>query len=145
MKARKAGERWILRFETGDALIAAMAEFCQGKKISAGSFTGIGSCSGAELGFFDPKKKKYSFKTFRGPREIASLIGNVSLMDGRPFVHAHAVLAGRDYRAVAGHLREAEILAAGEVVLTMLPGKLVRKRDAASGTFKLAGGNHLRA
>ena len=58
-------------------------------------------------------------------------------MDGRPFVHAHAILGGRDFRAVAGHLREAEILAAGEVVLTVLPGKIVRKRDEKSGTNQL--------
>ena len=138
MKARKAGDRWILRFETGDALIASIADFCRRRRIGAGVFSGIGSCRRAELGFFDPKTKKYAFKTFRGAREIAALIGNISLMDGRPFVHAHAVLAGRDYRAVAGHLREADILAAGEVVLTVLPGKLVRKRDEGSGTIPLA-------
>ena len=137
MKARKAGEHWILRFETGDALIASIAEFCRHSGIGAGAFSGIGSCRLAELGFFDPKTKKYAFKTFRGAREIAALNGNISLMDGRPFVHAHAVLAGRDCRAVAGHLRETEVLAACEVVLTVLPGKLVRRSDPASGTNKL--------
>lgn len=137
MTYRRAGNRYVLRFETGDLLIASLAQFCGKHGVGAGTFAGIGSCRRTELGFFDPKTKKYAFKIYRGAREIAALNGNISLMDGRPFVHAHAVLAGRDYRAVAGHLREAEILAAGEVVLTVLPGKLVRERDAASGTNKL--------
>jgi predicted DNA-binding protein with PD1-like motif len=137
MKSRSAGGVTVLRFETGDRLVASLEEFCRSRKIRAGTFTGIGSCRLAELGFFDPKRKKYAFKSFRGPREIAALAGNISLMDGRPFVHAHAVLAGRDFRAIAGHLREAEILAAGEVVLTVLPGKIVRKRDEKSGTSPL--------
>ena len=137
MRSRKAGDAYVLRFETGDRLVASLAEFFRSRKIRAGTFTGIGSCRRAELGFFDPKTKKYAFKTFRGPREIAALVGNISLMDGRPFVHAHAVLAGRDFRAVAGHLREAEILAACEVVLTVLPRKIVRKRDEKSGTNPL--------
>jgi predicted DNA-binding protein with PD1-like motif len=137
MTARKSGSAFILRFETGDRLVAELTEFCRTRGIGAGSFTGIGSCARAELGFFDPKRKAYIFKTFRGPREIAALVGNISRMDGRPFVHAHAVLAGREFKAVAGHLREAEILAAGEIVLTALPGKLIRKRDEASGTNQL--------
>jgi predicted DNA-binding protein with PD1-like motif len=145
MTSKKAGDRYVLRFETGDRLVASLAEFCRKRRIGAGTFTGIGSCRRAELGFFDPKTKAYAFKTFRGPREIAALVGNISVMDGRPFVHAHAVLGGRDFRTVGGHLREAEILAGGEVVLTVLPGKLVRRRDEQSGTFKLAGGNPLRA
>lgn len=137
MKSRKAGGGFVLRFETGDKLVASLAEFCREKKITAAAFTGIGSCRLAELGFFDPKTKKYSFKSYRGPREIAALVGNISLMDGRPFVHAHAVLGGRDFRAAAGHLREAEILAAGEVVLSVLPGKIERVRDKRSGTNPL--------
>jgi hypothetical protein len=137
MTSRKAGGGFILRFETGDKLVASLAEFCREKKISAAEFTGIGSCRRAELGFFDPKTKAYAFKAFRGPREIAALAGNISLMDGRPFVHAHAVLGGRDFRAVAGHLREAEILAAGEVVLTVLPERIERTRDERSGTYQL--------
>ena len=58
-------------------------------------------------------------------------------MGGRPVVHAHAVLGGRDFKAVAGHLREAEILAAGEIVLTVLPGKIERTRDVKTGTCQL--------
>ena len=137
MTYRRAGNRYVLRFETGDRLIASLADFCGKRGIGAGTFTGIGSCRRAELGFFDPKKKKYAFKTFRGPREIASLLGNISVMDGRPFVHAHAVLGRRDFRAISGHLREAEILAAGEVILTVLPGRIGRERDERSGTNQL--------
>ena len=106
MKTRKAGSGYVLRFETGDRLIGGLTEFCRAKRIGAGTFTGIGSCRRAELGFFDPKAKAYAFKSLRGPREIAALAGNISLMDGVPFVHAHAVLAGRDFKAVAGHLRD---------------------------------------
>jgi predicted DNA-binding protein with PD1-like motif len=66
-------------------------------------------------------------------QEIASCVGNISMKDGIPFVHAHAVLADQNGNIKAGHLLEGKVFAA-EVHLTELIGsKLVRKNDPVTG------------
>jgi uncharacterized protein len=137
MRAKKSGGRFVLRLDPGDKVVASIAEFCRKRKIAAAALSGIGSCRSPELGFFEPARRAYRFRTLRGGYELAALLGNVSLRDGRPFVHVHAVLGGRDFRAFAGHLREAEVLAAAEVILVPLPGRLARKADPGTGTFPL--------
>jgi hypothetical protein len=137
MRAKKTGGRYVLRFDPGDKLVASLEEFCRKRKIGSASLSGIGSCRRARLGFFDTARRAYRFRIFPGGHEIAALLGNVSLKDGRPFVHVHAVLGGPDFRAVAGHLAEAEVLAAAEVILVPLPGRLVRTADPEAGTFPL--------
>jgi len=137
MKIKRFGEGWVIRLETGERIVAALAAFCMKKKIRAGSFTGIGTCRGAELGFFDWEKKKYRFKKLGGDYEITALVGNISVLEGQAFVHAHVTLGGRDFRPWAGHLKEAETLATCEIVLTPFRAELLRIHDAASGTSKL--------
>jgi hypothetical protein len=60
-------------------------------------------------------------------------VGNISVKDGRPFVHAHAVLADKNGNTKAGHLLEGTVFAA-EVYLRELKGaKLERKYDEVTG------------
>jgi predicted DNA-binding protein with PD1-like motif len=116
--AARSNKTIILRLGKGDKIVESLAEFCRRRRIRSAYISGLGSCRGAELGFFDWEKKKYRFRKFRGDYEIAALLGNVRLKEGRPFVHAHAVLSGPDFRAVAGHLKEAKVLALCEIALT---------------------------
>jgi len=67
------------------------------------------------------------------PVEIAACLGNISLLEGRPFVHAHAVLANGRGRSWAGHLVRGTIFAA-EVYLQELSGlPLKRVPDSITG------------
>jgi predicted DNA-binding protein with PD1-like motif len=124
--------------ETGEKIIETLTRFCERKKIRAGSFTGIGTCRGAELGFFDGEKKAYRWKKLKGDFEITALAGNFSVLDGKSFVHAHITLGDRGFRAWAGHLKEAETLATCETVLTPLPGELLRKSDPGLALNRLS-------
>jgi hypothetical protein len=66
---------------------------------------------------------------------MVSCVGNVSLSDGKPFVHAHVVLADERGSTKAGHLVEGIVFAA-EVHLRRLEGlKLERKYDKATGLW----------
>jgi predicted DNA-binding protein with PD1-like motif len=133
MKAKKLGDAWVIRLETGELLIASLQAFCEKEHIRAGAVAGIGTCRNPTLAFFDWKKKEYETRTLPGDYEITGLSGNVGLFDGRVLVHLHATLGDAESRAWAGHLREAEILAVGEIFLTPLPGELVRRIDPESG------------
>jgi predicted DNA-binding protein with PD1-like motif len=87
----------------------------------------------AKVGFYDQKKHEYSETLLLTPQEIASCIGNVSIKDGKAFVHAHAVLADQNDNVKAGHLLEGKVFAA-EIHLTELVGeKLERKHDPVTG------------
>jgi predicted DNA-binding protein with PD1-like motif len=137
MKNRKAGDSQIICLETGERIVETLTAFCGREGIEAGSFTGIGTCRGAELGFFEWERKTYAVKKLDGDFEITALVGNVSVFKGKPHVHAHVTLGDREFRAWAGHLREAETLATCEIVLRPLPGEPLRVRDRKSGTLDL--------
>jgi predicted DNA-binding protein with PD1-like motif len=47
---------------------------------------------------------KYKDVDLSEPMEIVSLYGNISLKDGKPFVHAHVVLSDEKGNARGGHL-----------------------------------------
>ncbi len=133
MKSIQKGPVHLLRLERGEKIIETLTDYCRRRKIAAAAFEGLGTCRRAELGFFRTARKRYSVRLFRGDHEIVSLLGNISLLDGKPFVHAHVVLSGPDFLARGGHLREAEVQATCEIMLRPLPGTIGRKFDPASG------------
>jgi hypothetical protein len=93
----------------------------------------IGAVKSAKLGFYDQEKHEYNEIIVDSPHEIATCIGNVSLKNGKPFVHAHAVLADKSGKTKAGHLIEATVFAA-EIYLCELKGKkLAREHDEETG------------
>lgn len=119
----------MLRAEHGSDLVESLTEFAKENGIEAASFTAVGALKRAKLGFYDQDSHEYQEMEIDHPCEIASCIGNVSLKDGEPFVHAHAVLADEDGRAKGGHLSESEVFAA-EIHLQVLDGpRLDRKHD----------------
>ncbi len=133
MKHKIYGDVFVMRFFKGEEIIKEMTEFLYRNKISLASFSGIGAASSAVLGFYSLKDKKYSWKDFAGEYEIVSLTGNASLLDGKPFVHAHAMICDSRHKCFGGHLREAVVGATAEIVLRPLKGEIKRKRDEETG------------
>ena len=65
--------------------------------------------------------RKFHKKTFNGDYELTSLIGNVTIKDGKYFSHTHITFSDANYRVFGGHLFDARITAAGEFI--MIPGE----------------------
>lgn len=62
--------------------------------------------------------------------EVLSGVGNVSLLDGSPFVHTHAAFAESDGKAIGGHLNSGTTVWALEVRIQELIGDpLIRDPD----------------
>jgi len=59
---------------------------------------------------------------------MAACVGNISILDGDPFAHTHAVLSRPDGEAVAGHLDSASVWA-GELHVRAFEDSLVREHD----------------
>jgi predicted DNA-binding protein with PD1-like motif len=133
MRFRKAGGAYIVRLDAGERIIESLTALCADEGIQAASITGVGTCVQAELGSLDWETKAHRPRKFEDHGEIAALVGNVSVQDGRPVVHLHATLADAECRAFCGHLHEAVIKATGEIIITPLPGELRRKNDPDTG------------
>jgi len=95
----------------------------------------IGALSRAKLGYYDQLSHEYGTFSLEEPMELASCLGNISLRDGRPFVHAHAVLSDRTGRTWGGHLTSGIIFAA-ELYLQKHSGlPLKRVPDSTTGLY----------
>lgn len=72
--------------------------------IDAGVVHFLGAVYEGKVGCFDPATGEYNITHIDEFAEVASGFGTISLKQGRPFVHAHVVLAGKSGRIYAGHL-----------------------------------------
>jgi predicted DNA-binding protein with PD1-like motif len=64
-----------------------------------------------------------------GDVEIASASGTLGLVDGRPFVHLHAVVSDRRCETRGGHLFRAVAAATLEFVIFVADKPIERTRD----------------
>ncbi|OGC05932.1 hypothetical protein A2526_02115 [candidate division WOR-1 bacterium RIFOXYD2_FULL_36_8] len=129
------GRVFIGRFECGDDLLEVLTEFCIKQNIRLGTFSLIGAVKRAKLGYYDQKEKQYVASINLDKKlEISSCMGNVSLKDNRPIVHAHITLADFDGKAFGGHLMPGtEVFAAEFFIQELTGGELVRNKDNATG------------
>jgi uncharacterized protein len=125
---------FILVFQTGDELAKGLSKFAAEQKLSAASFKAVGALSSVRLGWFSWESKKYEPSvTLDEQVELLSRIGDVALLNGKPAVHAHAVIGKKDGAAHGGHLVEAHVRPTCAVVLTENPAHLQKDIDPESG------------
>jgi uncharacterized protein len=125
------------RLKKGDDLLGALERICRDKRIVLGEVRALGAVTCARVGFYDQAARQYLFHEFKEPLEILSLVGNVSLKDGRPFVHAHVTLSGEKGDALGGHLAEGTEVFACEYTIRELTCEkwLERAYDEETGLF----------
>jgi uncharacterized protein len=122
-------DRYILRFDKGEDAIAGIADFMTTQKITACTFTGLGSCTEVELGFYNPFLKEYRKKPFLENLEVIALTGNGSLLEGKVAVHAHGIFGTTEFLTIGGHVFRLMTSATCEVHLTKLAGVMERKNN----------------
>jgi predicted DNA-binding protein with PD1-like motif len=133
VKKLDMGRKFFVRADHNSDLIEFLTELAKVQNIMTAAFTAIGALKCAKLGFYDQKKHEYVETRLISPQEIASCLGNISLKEGEPFVHAHAVLADQNGNIKAGHLLEGIVYAAEIYVTELLGEKFSRKNDALTG------------
>lgn len=112
-----AARTFELDFTRGDEIMSGITELAQRHGIAAGYVTGLGGLSGAVLGWGNPEVGGIKKIPVAQQSELASLVGDISLRDGKPHVHAHAVLALSDGSTRGGHVVEAHVSPVAEVVV----------------------------
>lgn len=138
MKYFVLGPTYVVRLDAGERIVETLAALCERDAIGGGFFSGLGAVSEAEIGHFDPAAKDYSWLKLSGPREIVSLYGNITKVEGRPFIHAHIALGDGTFAVRGGHLKEAVVSVTCEVTLTRFRDDIGRTKDEASGFLRLA-------
>ncbi len=124
----------VARLDYHADLLAEMTELCQRENIRLGRISGIGALTHAKLGFYHQENRQYQTLAIDHPVEILSLLGNVSIKDGLPFVHAHLVLGNERGQAFGGHLMAGTIVFAAEVQIEELAGpEFTRRHDDQTG------------
>lgn len=110
------------KLKRGDDLLGAIGVICREKSIRLGRVEAIGAVEKATLGYYDQKRKEYDFFTIGSPHEITSLIGNISLREGVPMVHAHITLSNEKGNVCGGHLAPGTTVFACEIIIEAFDG-----------------------
>jgi uncharacterized protein len=124
---------FMLVLATADEAIQCLTSFARDHQSHASHFTAIGGFSSAVVGYFDWKKKDYDPIRMDEQLEVLSLMGDITLGQGGPKVHAHVVVGKSDGSAHGGHLLSGVVRPTLEIVLTEAPRYLRRRFDPESG------------
>jgi predicted DNA-binding protein with PD1-like motif len=126
----------IARCERGEDLYACLSRLVVENGVRSGAFQVIGAVSRAKLGVFE--HGSYEWVEHEGAIEISSCAGNVSVKDGKPFVHCHAVLTDHKGTVIGGHVGEGCIAdPTAEIHMSAYEGELNRRHDPATGLWIL--------
>jgi len=123
-----------LQINYGEDLLKSVSTFCVENNIRLGFISIIGALQKASFSCYQQKEKKYHKNLIDAPTEILSCVGNISIKEGKPFVHVHLTVADEKGNAYGGHLEEGTIVFACECAVFELEGDLLeRKFDDLTG------------
>ncbi|MFC3477754.1 PPC domain-containing DNA-binding protein [Halobacterium litoreum] len=125
------GREYVVRLDHGADWREELESLAEEDDITAAWFVGMGAVQDAELWYYDQDDFEYKSAQFDEPLEVASCVGNISLLDGEPFAHTHVTLSRRSGQALAGHLDRATVFA-GELYVRELDTDLERAHDDAT-------------
>jgi hypothetical protein len=130
----KAGRAFVGRLETGSDLVEEIERYCAEQSIVAAQVTVVGAMRRVRYAYRDQPGRRYIELESDTHNELTSFVGNVSLRDGSPFLHAHASFSDAEGGTVGGHLLPGCEVFVGEVMIRELGNvSLVRLHDEETG------------
>ena len=134
MDYRRCGKRVGVRVDRYEEVMEKIQEICEKEGILLGSISGLGAASYVEMGLYDVEKKAFTGTILEQPLEVTSLIGSVTEMDGKPYLHVHIGAADVTGKAYGGHLKKCVIGGTAEIFIHVADGHVGRKADWFSDT-----------
>jgi len=128
----EGSKQYAVIFSAGDEAYSGLLDFAEKYHVTSAHFTAIGALSRVVLGWLDPQKKMYRENPIDEQVEVATMIGDFALYQGKPTLHTHIVVGRRDGTANGGHLIEAIVSPTLEVFVTVDPVPLQKKYDPTS-------------
>jgi len=93
----------------------------------------IGGVEELRLAYFNRHAKRYEEHDFKEFLEVTGILGNVTLKDGKPFLHIHGTFGRSDLSTLAGHVMTAKVFPLLEVVITPTRNRALRRFDDSLG------------
>jgi uncharacterized protein len=129
-----SGRAFVGRLETGSDLVEEIERHCAEQGITAAQVAAIGAVRRARFAYYEQDSHRYRELESATHHEIAGFVANVSLRDGRPFLHAHATFSDADGQTLGGHLLPGIEVFAAEVMIREFGGvALIRQHDEETG------------
>jgi uncharacterized protein len=129
-----AGRTLVGRLERGSDLVEGLERICADRDIRAAWVSVIGAVSHAAFAYYEQTDHRYLELSSDTHHEITGFVGNVSLRDGVPFLHAHATFADASGACVGGHLLRGVTVFVAEFTIREMTGvELVRTYDEEFG------------
>ena len=135
MYSSRHGDTIAFRMVAGESVHDALIALCRQHGVRGGFVvSGIGMLADPELGYF-VGEGRYERRAIPGRFELLALCGNVSLRDGEPMAHLHAMLANEDLGVFGGHLFSASVGLTLEGALSVVgePVRMYRVLEAQTG------------
>ena len=133
MKFRMDKSTAFMTLAKGDNINKTFESFAEVKGVGCAWLNGIGALENPEIGYYSLEDKSYYRKIFKGEYELTSLIGNITLKEGKPFSHTHITFSDTEFRVFGGHLFNANITAAGEFIMQFGSDEINREMNAEIG------------
>ena len=133
MNYRRVQDKIFITISKGELINVGLLEVATKENLTSGWINGLGAITDIEIGYYDIEKKTYKKKKFNSHYELISLIGNVSLVDNKPFIHSHITFSNTECKVFGGHLFDAEVTAAGEFFISISKYELHRKLNCDIG------------
>jgi hypothetical protein len=125
--------RAYMTLAKGDNINKTFESLTEVKGVGGAWLNGIGALENPEIGCYSLEDRSYFRKTFKGEYELTSLIGNITLKEGKPFSHTHITFSDTEFRVFGGHLFNANITAAGEFIMQFGSDEINREMNAKIG------------
>lgn len=133
MNYKRFDQTIVLRLDRGEKVKESIQAVCEKENVTLATVNGIGGLDSASIGIYNFDTSDYKINEFNEFLELASLLGNVTQMDGEYYGHFHAIVGNSKGDAFAGDLDEAVIGAAGEIFIHIINGTVERSVDDETG------------
>lgn len=117
----------IYKLDKGASLVDEILRIAEREKIRTAMVEAIGGIKGITIGYFNQQAKKYEEHSYEEFMELTGLLGNITLKDGKPFLHAHCTLGRSDMSVIGGHLVKANVSPLVELFITPTTNRATRK------------------
>ena len=134
MEYRRFGNQIVFRVDRGEEVMKSLLAVAEKESIHTASISGLGAADHVVMGLYDVPAQKYMKTELNQALEITALIGSITEMDGKPYLHVHINVADDQGRAFGGHLTEVTIGGTAEIFITVVDGTVGREKDQITGT-----------
>lgn len=109
LELTRTGRSFELIFSKGDDVASGLADFANKQHLTVSHFTAVGALDHVVLGWSDPKVHSFKTTVLDQEVEVVAFSGSITMNNGKPNVHVHAVVALPDGTTRGGDLLEGRV------------------------------------